>query len=191
MKRVYLLISGIISIAVIACNPTEEKKIGEVNMIEVTEDNPDYEHYQEDAEDYTEEDTVLVDTVTVNNAVADNTGKEPEMVENEDGSVKEISDEELNKKEVKSKDAVTKKIHVKKFYIIAGSFKLINNATDLRKFFRGKGYPAMILYPYHGYNRVATGSYMTRAAAEKDIKQFRRINLMYKDERIEYWLLWR
>ncbi len=198
MKKVKMLISVVIAIAIIGCNPTEEKEVKETEYLDIADDDTDYDHVQENANEISVDgDTLTIDTVTVNNAVEDNNktednaGKEPVMVENEDGSVKKISDEELTKKEEKPKDAVTKKIHVKKFYVIAGSFKNIKNATNLRKFFRGKGYPAMILYPYHGYNRVATGSYMTRAAAEKDIKQFRKINLTYEKEKIEYWLLWR
>jgi cell division septation protein DedD len=105
------------------------------------------------------------------------------MVENEDGSVKKVGDDELKKE--------SSAPHVKKFYVVAGSFKNINNAVELRQFFKKSGYPAMILYPYNGYNRVATGSFPDRASAEKEVKKFRSMNLTYESGKIEYWLLWR
>ncbi len=184
MKKISFFLAVIIAVAVLGCNPKKEhaNDATELSDIDIVTDN---ETDVIDEYDTTEEIVVLPKDTTSKTVVKPkNDGKEPVMVENEDGSVKKIPDEDI-KKEEKSTN------HVKKFYIVAGSFQNINNAVNLRQFFKKSGYPAMILYPYHGYNRVATGSYPDRASAEKDIKKFRAMNLTHEGNKIEYWLLWR
>jgi len=187
MKKINLILAFIIAIAIVGCNPKKDRNIENNDSLEATntddlDDLTDFDNdslFVTDLSDNSDSSDKVVDTTE---AVTNDTKKEPVMVENEDGSVKKVPETEI-----KDND----KEHVKKFYVIAGSFQEINNAVTLRKFFKERGYPAMILYPYHGYNRVATGSYPNRAAAEKDIKKFRAMNLSYDGEKIEYWLLWR
>lgn len=187
MKRInpVLVFAVLLSaITIVACNPKKEKKRENENS--VTEDTES--KFEDDVvyvvSDTTETDDDAAETDTTE--ISEETESEPVMVENEDGSVRKVPDEEIEKEK-----KAPKKKHVKKFYIVAGSFQNINNAVTLRKFFKKRGYPAMILYPYHGYNRVATGSFPNRASAEKEIKKFRNMKLSYEGEKIEYWLLWR
>ncbi len=187
MKKINLILAFFIAIAVMSCNPKQDRPI-ETNdipqnqSVDLTDDSDTIDEIS--ADDTTAVEEVDVEENNSTDELTDTDDKEPVMVENEDGSVKKVPEEEITKSE-------SKKEHVKKFYIIAGSFKNINNAITLRSFFKERGYPSMILYPFHGYNRVATGSYPNRAAAEKDIKKFRAMNLSYEGEKIEYWLLWR
>lgn len=191
MKKISVILSVILAMAIFAsCNKLKEKKDNENDTIVIVYDDSNYENYLSDtsnsnlAENNLDTARIIVkDTV---NVLKDTIKIEPVMVENEDGSLKKVSEDELKKEERK-----VQKVHVKKFYIIAGSFNEMNNAIRLRSFFKSKGYPAMVLYPDHGFNRVATGSYPDRKAAEKDIKKFRSMNLIYEKEKIEYWLLWR
>jgi len=191
MKKNSVILIVIFAMAFFAsCNSLREKKDKVNDTLVVVYDDSNYENYLSDtsnaafSENNLDTSRVIVkDTV---NVFKDTIKIEPVMIENEDGSLKTVSDDEIKKEESK-----VQKVHVKKFYIIAGSFKEMNNAIRLRSFFKSKGYPAMVLFPDHGFNRVATGSYPNRASAEKDIKKFRSMNLIYEKEKIEYWLLWR
>lgn len=191
MKKINLIFAlGIGIIFLFSCNAKEEKPIDTNENDVLTEE--DYDSYTAE-EDTAETAEITTDTLTVtpeddnSEVVPENDGKkEPVLEEKEDGSLSEVSEEEL-----KEAEKNPKKAHVKKFYVIAGSFQNINNAVDLRAFLKTKGFPAMVLYPYRGYNRVAVKSFMTRADAEAEIAKVRGMNLNYKDENLEYWLLWR
>ena len=173
------------TIFIASCGAKEEKKIDtdkdkEANTV-VDETNPDYDIYNNESDTIDEE---ITDTVSdVEEIPEEEEVKEPVNVENEDGTTSKVSEEELAKE--------TKKKHVKKFYIIAGSFKDMKNAVNFKEFFKKKGHPAMVLYPFHSFNRVATGTYTTLKGSRKDIKKFRDLNLKCNGEKVEYWLLWR
>jgi len=185
MKKISFIFAIVFAIAAVSCNPKKEHTPSETEIADISEVVED-ESDVIDEYDSTENVVAVVDSTkkdTTAVVTPKNEGKEPIMVENEDGSVKKVGDEEIKKEAAAT--------HVKKFYVVAGSFKNINNAVELRQFFKKSGYPAMILYPYNGYNRVATGSFPDRVSAEKEIKKFRSMNLTYEGGKIEYWLLWR
>ena len=192
MKNITLIFASLfLAVTIFSCNAKQENDIttdeNDTDEIKVYEDfEVDGDTLKtdttKDTSEWTEYDAEKSDTAT--------SGKEPVMAENEDGSLKKVSENEIKKEEEKQKTE-PKKVHVKKFYVIAGSFQEINNAVDLRAFLKTKGFPAVVLYPYRGYNRVAVQSFTTRNAAENKIKQVRTNKLSYKDEAIEYWLLWR
>jgi cell division protein FtsN len=190
MKIVNIFLAATFLLFVTSCkNLKEDKEI-------VDEDTIDVEVINNNIDSSENVDTLTAKLDTARILVKDTVNSkletekiEPIMVENEDGSLKKVSDEEIKNEETKL--LKQKKPHVKKFYIIAGSFQNMSNAVNLRTFFKSKGYPSMILYPYRGYNRVATGSYPERTSAERDIKKFRSMNLFYEGEKIEFWLLWR
>ncbi len=179
-----------------ACNAKKEKNIngdGNVNKNNLTQDdyekftNPDTVSAITDKEVKKQTEIFDTDEKTESNSVTQKSEKkEPVMQEKEDGSLSRVSDDELKKAEKTSK-----KTHVKKFYVIAGSFQNIENATDLRTYLKTKNFPAMVLYPYRGYNRVAVNSFKTRKEAEKAIAKVRKMKLNYKKETLTYWLLWR
>lgn len=175
-----------------SCNAKKEKKLdGDTNKDAVT--TSDYQAPQDSVNaDIADSETQNTDASDLNNADANDASatdtKEPVMIEEEDGSLSEVPEEELNKAEKKSE---SDKMHVKKFYVIAGSFQNIRNASDLRNHLKSINYPAMVLYPYRGYNRVAVNSFTKRADADKYIASIRKKNLSYKKENLEYWLLWR
>jgi cell division protein FtsN len=197
MKKTILIISVLFAVFQTACNSKKEVKTDKEKGTQVTtEHNTDFDMYHTEKD--TTKDTLTVkvinkDTLAKNTVkkqekkvVKDNVKKtenEPVLQENQDGTLKKVSEKELNK--------ATTKEHIKKFYIVTGSFKEMPNAIALRKFFKDKGYTAMILYPYNGYNRVATGSFSTREQAQKEIRKFRTMNLTYQGKKIEYWLIWR
>ena len=198
MKKISLILVVFFAIFMFGCNAKKEKTIDKNKPVtENVEENSEEFEYKEDENannetedvDTTDETTTYADdTETTDDSTATKTEdtKEPVMEENEDGSVKKVPENELKKEESKAE-----KSRVKKFYIIAGSFKNINNAVSLRSFYKGKGYPSIVLYPYHGYNRVAIGTYPNRATAEKDIKKVRKAVVSYGGEKVGYWLLWR
>lgn len=186
MNKLVILFATVISSLIISCNATEEKEIELDNDNVVTTDNDNQLTNIDttNVRNFNEVDTFdLADDDTVQT-------KEPVMVENEDGTIKQIEDEKV-KDSTPDKEPEVKKEHVKKFYIVAGSFQEMENAVRLRAFFKSKNYPALILYPYNNYNRVAVGTYNTRAAAEKDIKKFRDMKINFENKVVEYWLLWR
>lgn len=191
MKKVSLILVVFFAIFLYSCNAKKEKKTDKNKPVtENIEENTEEFEYKKDDNVSTDVDTLdntKTDDVDVNVDTTDTTeNKEPVMEENEDGSVKKVAEKELKKEESK---AVS--IRVKKFYIIAGSFKNINNAVALKTFYQKKGFASLVLYPYHGYNRVAIGTYPNRAAAETDIKKVRERIVSYDGENIGYWLLWR
>ena len=187
MKKTILIISVMIAVFQMACNSKKEVKTDKYKGTQVTveEHNTDFDLYHTETD--TLKDTLatvkVINKDTITKVEVKNKENEPVLQENEDGTLKKVSEKDLNK--IQSKE------HVKKFYIVTGSFKEMPNAIALRKFFKDKGYAAMILYPYNGYNRVATGSFATRERAQKEIKKFRTMNLTYQDNKINYWLLWR
>lgn len=191
MKIVNLFLAVMFIFFATGCkNLKEDKEIENENIdsLEIA-NNIITENNNPDSLSNIELDTARILVKDTVNSKPDTLKIEPVMEENEDGSLKKVSEEEMKKAE--TNNIKQKPPHVKKFYIIAGSFKNMSNAVNLRSFFKSKGYPSMILYPYQGYNRVATGSYPNRTAAEKDINKFRSMNLIYDGEKIEYWLLWR
>jgi cell division protein FtsN len=198
MKNITLVFAVSFLLSVLAaCNAKQEKKIeADTDSIVKTDDYDDFEFEEDsitaepDTVSKTEENKTEEPTDKTDENKPDEKKSEPVMEEKEDGSLSEVSEEELKKEEEKQK-ANPKKEHVKKFYIIAGSFQNINNAVDLRAYLKSQGFPAMVLYPYRGYNRVAVKSFNTRKEAEKEIAVVRTKNLNYKDEDLEYWLLWR
>jgi len=191
MKRLSLILTVIFFVASISSckNLKEDKDNDGIDSTDIVYSDENYEHFNADTAAMGDNnlDTALVIVKDTANTVKDTVKIEPVMAENNDGSLKKVSEDEMKKEQKKN----VKKEHIKKFYIVAGSFKEMKNAIRLRSFFKSKGYPAMVLYPEHSYNRVATGSYPNRATAEKDIKKFRSMNLIYEKEKIEYWLLWR
>jgi cell division protein FtsN len=187
MKKTIIIISVLFAVSIMACNSKKEVKTDKDKGTQVTveEHNTDFDLYHTETDSL--KDTLATVKVVNKDTVAKEenktTEKEPVLQENEDGTLKKVSEKDLTK--------TTSKEHVKKFYIVTGSFKEMPNAIALRKFFKDKGYAAMILYPYNGYNRVATGSFMTRDLAQKEIKKFRAMNLSYQGKKINFWLLWR
>jgi cell division protein FtsN len=190
MKNITLVFAVSFLLSVLAaCNAKQEKKLEpDTDSIDKIDEYDDFE-FDEDSIT-AEPDTVSEREENKPDSISEEKNNEPVMEEKEDGSLSEVSEEELKKEEEKQK-ANPKKEHIKKFYIIAGSFQNINNAVDLRAYLKTKAYPAMVLYPYRGYNRVAVKSFNTRKEAEKEIAAVRNKNLNYKDENLEYWLLWR
>lgn len=188
MKKAILIISVLFVVFLAACNSKKEVKTDKDKGTQVTveDHNTDFDLYHTEGDslkDTVETVKVIDKKDTLAKVEVKTTDKEPVLQENEDGTLKKVTEKELSKS--------TTKEHVKKFYIITGSFKEMPNAIALRKFFKDKGYAAMILFPYNGLNRVATGSYTTREQAQKEIKKFRAMNLNYQGKKIEYWLLWR
>lgn len=205
MKRISLILSMVLVIIIAGCGAKEEKRkerekkpVVKVEDTKKKEDivkknipKPDDKTLKDSAfasDTKLKKDTVVEKPVDVKKT--DKKDKEPVRVENEDGTTKKISDDDLKKEKKKAKK--NKKDYVKKFYIIAGSFKKISNAVNLRKFFKDNGYSnAMVLYPYNEFNRVATNSYKTLEAARKDIEVIKNKNIKFKKDEITYWLLWR
>ncbi|MEA2043588.1 MAG: SPOR domain-containing protein [Bacteroidota bacterium] len=191
MKNITLFFALVFFFATLfSCNAKQEKS---TETEDDTESIMNYEEYdtENDTNEIIEEDSVENKAVTTDTLTVEKEAKkEPVMEEKEDGTLKKVEDREIEKAEEEQKKA-TKKVHVKKFYVIAGSFQEISNAVDLRAYFKTKGYPAMVLYPYQGYNRVAVKSFSTRNGAETEIRKVRQMHLSYKDEAINYWLLWR
>ncbi len=187
MKKTILIVSVLFAVFQVACNSKKEVKTDKDKGTQVTveEHNTDFDLYH--TENDSIKDTIEIVKVidkkdTLKKVDVKTTENEPVLQENQDGTLKKVSEKELNK---------STKEHVKKFYIITGSYKEMPNAIAMRKFFKDKGYAAMILYPYNGLNRVATGSFATREQAQKEIKKFRTMNMTYQSTKIEYWLLWR
>lgn len=198
MKNITLIIAAVyFLLGLAACNAKQEKTIeDETDDIAVSEDYEDFEYEEPDTLKQDSADIKMADSLKEEKTDSTETNKketdkkEPVLEEKDDGSLSEVSEEKLKAEEKKQKSS-PKKQHVKKFYIIAGSFKNINNAVDLRAYLKTKGFPAMVLFPYRGYNRVAVKSFKTRNEAEKEIARVRSMNMNYKDEDLEYWLLWR
>jgi len=55
----------------------------------------------------------------------------------------------------------------KNFFIIAGSFRHLQNASDLQDRLKARGYPAEILITENRMYRVSVSSYATKPEAEK------------------------
>jgi len=58
-----------------------------------------------------------------------------------------------------------------RFYIIAGSFKHLGNASELQDRLRAMGYPVEIMVTENRMYRVSVASYDTRAEAERGIRE--------------------
>ena len=58
-----------------------------------------------------------------------------------------------------------------RFYIIAGSFKHLGNASELQDRLRAKGYPVEIMVTENRMYRVSVASYDTRAEAERGLRE--------------------
>ena len=60
-----------------------------------------------------------------------------------------------------------------KYYVIAGSFKIPNNATKYAKTMSCKGYDSEIIEGKNGFKYVSVGSFKTFASAANLVKQIR------------------
>jgi len=58
-----------------------------------------------------------------------------------------------------------------KFFIIAGSFKKLKNASDLQDQLNARGYRAEVMITENRMYRVSVASYATKAEAEQGLKQ--------------------
>ena len=56
-----------------------------------------------------------------------------------------------------------------KFFIIAGSFQNLKNASDLQDRLKGMGYPAEVIVTENRMYRVSVSSYATKEEAERDL----------------------
>jgi len=191
MKKRSLILAIACAFLIFGCGSKKEK-VTEKNkgqIVEVDNTNEDYELYKNTTVDSVDKTNVneTKDSLAVKkDSVVEKkevkvVKEEPVLAENEDGSLKKVTTAEINKQKKRQK----------KFYIVAGSFKEMDNAINMRKYFKSKGYTSMILYPFNNLNRVATGSYTARKAADKEIKKIRSMNLHYDGDKIEYWILWR
>ncbi len=206
MKKINIVFIAFLSVFFMACGAVEEKRSEKDTDSQVSENtNSDKEgtvaentvkEVLENAGTETTDDTIIYEDSTENKTEIvkaegeeknDNSkGSETVMSENEDGTVSAVPNSELKNTGKK------KKAHVKKFYVIAGSFKEVDNAHKSRKFYRVKGFKAIVLYKYKGWYRVATGAYANRELAEKAIAKVRAKQANdVKGKKVAYWLLWR
>jgi len=68
-------------------------------------------------------------------------------------------------------DQSTPSEEANKFFIIAGSFKKLKNASDLQDQLNARGYHAEVMITENRMYRVSVASYATKAEAEKGLKQ--------------------
>jgi cell division protein FtsN len=58
-----------------------------------------------------------------------------------------------------------------RFYIIAGSFKHLGNASELQEKLKAMGYPVEIMITENRMYRVSVASYETKAEAERGLRE--------------------
>lgn len=199
MKKINFIFVIMLSILIASCGAVEEKRsnkeIGENVKDKSNDAENNYPGNNETVNKLSNTDSIKsvtkqteIDSTDIPDVEGDvkednSKGKETVMTENSDGSVSAVPNTDLK---------VKKSNHVKQFYVIAGSFKDVENAHVSRKFYRDKGYKAIVLVPYQGWYRVSTGAYANRELAEKAIAKVRnKVVWDSKNMKIKYWLLWR
>ncbi len=64
------------------------------------------------------------------------------------------------------------------FFIIAGSFKHLGNASELQDKLKAMGYQAEVMVTENRMYRVSVASYATRAEAERGLAQIRSVQAL-------------
>jgi len=91
--------------------------------------------------------------------------------ENQETGDQETEGQEAESQEADSELGESVPEEANKFFIIAGSFKKLRNASDLQDRLNARGYSAEVMITENRMYRVSVASYATKAEAEKGLKQ--------------------
>lgn len=84
------------------------------------------------------------------------------------GSERENGEEGSGEPDYSSGEEIDKAVEAEHdFFIIAGSFRQLKNASDLQDQLKARGYPAEVMFTENRMYRVIVSSYATKAEAEK------------------------
>lgn len=87
----------------------------------------------------------------------------------EELSQKDQTSESVENKETPAPEQPQVEIQEPKYFIIAGSFKHLKNASDLQDQLKARGYPAEVMVIENRMYRVTVSSYATKDKAEQDL----------------------
>ncbi len=196
MKKISIILLFVSAMVLYSCGAKEEKKTKKdksttenINTDNKTDDYPDYNTYKPDLKDekndvnndslisseVDDKTTTTDDKTLVDKTVGDKTTTDDKKTTFDDK--KDLGDKTILTSETKS----TK---TERFYVVAGSFKKFDNATNLNKYFKKQGYYSMVLPKQGVYNRVALCSYVNELNARKELKKIKG-----KNKDIKFWLL--
>lgn len=90
--------------------------------------------------------------------------------------------EEAAKQQEMAAKQVAKQDNTKKYYLVAGSFNIENNARRFAERLRAQGYNSEVFMESHGYWRVSYNSYIDRKEAFAEYQKL-------KDQDIQVWVI--